>query len=181
MCARRTKAARGFTLIELVLAIVIIGISVVAIMSVFIVTAQHSADPMTRQQAQLIAEAYLDEILIKRFYDPDTNNVCPVNEGGGPNLPTDRDLYDNVCDYNTLPDTDVRDQAGTAIAALSAYGVVVAVDSSVGVSLNGVDNSVVTRVLLVTVTVNGPNNTTVALSGYRTNYECNAAGDPECK
>lgn len=173
MCAR-WKKARGFTLIEVVIAIVIVGISVTAIMSVFIVTSRHSADPMVRQQAQFIAEAYLDEILIKRFYDPDTNTVCPANEGS-------RSLYDNVCDYNTLPDTVVRDQAGAAIGALAAYTVAVAVDSSAGLSLGTIDNSGAIRVLLVTVTVNGPNNTTVVLSGYRTNYECNAPGDAECK
>jgi len=144
------------------------------VLSVFVITAQHSADPMVRQQAQMIAESYLDEILIKRFYDPDTNSVCPANEGS-------RSLYDNVCDYNTLPDTVVRDQAGNAIAALSAYNVAVSVDSGAGVTLNGVDNTGVTRVLLVTVTVTGPNATSMTLNGYRTNYECNTIGDPECK
>ncbi len=177
MCASQTRACGGFTLIEIMVAVVIVGISVIAIMSVFVVTSQHSADPMVRQQAQFIAEAYLDEILIKRFYDPDTNNVCPANEGAG-----SRSLYDNVCDYNTLPDTVVRDQAGTAITALAAYNVAVSVDGSGGVSLNGIDNTGAIRVLLVTVTVSGPNNTTVALSAYRTNYECDLVGNPaECK
>ena len=170
MRARRT----GFTLFELVIAMVIVGISLLGVLSVFTVAAQHSADPMVRQQAQYIAEAYLDEILIKRFYDPDTNRVGPANEGS-------RTLFDNVCDYNTLPDTVVRDQSGAAITALSAYSVAVTVDSSAGVALHTVNNTGATRVLLVTVTVTGPQNTVVALSGYRANYLCNTAGEPECK
>lgn len=170
MRARRA----GFTLIELIIAIVVIGISLLGVLTVFAVAARHSADPMVQQQAQLIAEAYLDEILIKRFYDPDTNTVCPANEGS-------RAIFDNVCDYNTLPDTVVRDQSGAAIAALSAYSVTVAVDSSAGVALHTVNNTGATRVLLVTVTVTGPQSTSVALSGYRTNYLCNNPGDSECK
>ena len=170
MCARRR--ARGFTLIEVIIAIVIVGISLAAVMSVFIITSQHSADPMARQQAQMIAEAYLDEILLKRFYDPDSNSVCPGPEGS-------RSAFDNVCDYNGLSQAPT-DQTGAAISALSAYNVAVTVDSG-SVDLNGVNNSGVTRVLLVTVTVTGPNNTSVTLASYRTNYECNTAGDPECK
>ena len=170
MPARRR--APGFTLIEVIIAIVIVGISLTAVMSVFIVTAQHSADPMARQQAQMIAEAYLDEILLKRFYDPDSNSVCPGPEGS-------RSAFDNVCDYNGLSQAPT-DQTGAAISALSAYNVAVTVDSG-SVDLNGVNNSGVTRVLLVTVTVTGPNNTSVTLASYRTNYECNTAGDPECK
>jgi len=171
MPARRR--APGFTLIEVIIAIVIVGISLAAVMSVFIVTSQHSADPMARQQAQMIAEAYLDEILLKRFYDPDTSTVCPGPEGS-------RSAFDNVCDYNGLSQAPT-DQTGAAISALSAYNVAVTVDSGAGVSLNGLNNTGVTRVLLVTVAVTGPNNTNVTLSGYRTNYECNTAGDPECK
>ena len=166
------RRARGFTLIEVIIAIVIVGISLAAVMSVFIITSQHSADPMARQQAQMIAEAYLDEILLKRFYDPDSNSVCPGPEGS-------RSAFDNVCDYNGLSQAPT-DQTGAAISALSAYNVAVTVDSG-SVDLNGVNNSGVTRVLLVTVTVTGPNNTSVTLASYRTNYECNTAGDPECK
>lgn len=169
--------ARGFTLIELVIAIVIVGIAVVGVMSVYLITARSGADPAVRQQAQYIAEAYLDEILLKRFYDPDTNTVCPPNEGAA-----NRSLYDNVCDYNTLPDTVVRNQAGTAVAGLAGYSVAVSVDSSAGVALHTVNNTGATRVLLVTVTVtHAATNTAIALSGYRTNYLCNTAGETECK
>jgi len=172
MYARR--AWRGFSLVELVLAIAVMGITLAAATSIFVVTTQHSADPMIQQQAQLVAESYLDEILIKRFYDPDTSNVCPAAEGGG------RSAYDNVCDYNGLSGAP-QDQFGNAIAALSDYNVQVAVDNAA--SLNGTTNADGIKVLRVDVTVTGPGGASVTLSGYRTNYECNSAAalNPECK
>lgn len=175
MSARPMRVRRGFSLVELVMAIAVLGIAVAAATTTFFNITRRSADPMILQQAQLIAEAYLDEILIKRFYDPDTLNVCPANEGL-------RSAYDNVCDYNTLPDTQVRDQQGNPIAGLAAYTVQVTV-ANTGVSLNTLNNTAPTaqiRVLLITVTVTGPGNTSVVLDGYRSNYECNTTGDPAC-
>ena len=172
MCARAARRGRGFTLVEAILAIVIVGISLASVMAVFVVTTQHSADPMAQEQAQLIAESYLDEILLKKFYDPDTSNVCPA-------AAETRANFDNVCDYNGISEAP-KDQYGSAIAGLSAFNVTVSVTHS-GVTLGSIDNASVIRVLRVDVTVTGPGNTSIALSGYRTNYECDAAGNPECK
>lgn len=175
MSARPRRGGRGFTLLELILSITIIGIAVTSVMSVFFVTTQHSADPMAQQQAQLIAEAYLDEILLKRFYDADTNNVCPA-------AVETRSTYDNVCDYQGLSQSPPKDQHEND--TVSGYSVTVTVTPT-GASLhsggNLVDNAGVIRVVLVTVTVTGPNSTSVTLNGYRTNYECNTTGDAECK
>ena len=186
MSTRPARARRGFSLVELVMAIAVAGIVLAGAVAIFATTARHSADPMIQEQAQLIAEAYLDEILIKRFYDPDTNTVCPAPEGTG------RGAYDNVCDYNNIngdggaPGEAPRNQFGIAIPGLSAYNVVVTVDSSapptVGApDLNGLNNTGAIRVLRVDVTVTGPANVGVVLTGYRTNYQCNLAGDAECK
>jgi len=175
MSARTGRRGLGFTLLELILSITIIGVAVTGVLSVVFVASRHSADPMAQQQAQLIAEAYLDEILIKRFYDPDTNNVCPV-------ATETRANFDNVCDYHNLSQTPPQDQYGNN--TVSGYSVSVTVTPT-GASLhtagNIVDNSSVIRVIQVTVTVTGPNNTSVTLNGYRTNYECNTTGDAECK
>jgi MSHA pilin protein MshD len=172
MCTERRCA--GFTLVELIVAIVIVGISIAAVASVFVVTTQHSADPMARQQAQLIAEAYLDEILLKRFWDPDTNTVCPPAEGA-------RSDYDNVCDYHSGGPQAAADQFGNVIAG---YTVQVTVVRDNLFNLNSLGNGPAgneIRLLRVDVAVTGPNNVVAELSGYRTNYECNAPADPGCK
>jgi MSHA pilin protein MshD len=167
----------GVTLIELVISIVIISIGVAGILQVMNATTSRSADPMVREQAQLIAEAYMEEILLKKFWDPQDNRVCPLPPEAS------RDLYDNVCDYSGLPDNIVRDQFGTTIPGLGSYNVAVAVTTS-GVNLNGLVNGPALdefRVLRVDVTVTGPGDAAVTLSGYRTNYNCNTSGDAGCK
>ncbi|MBV8030809.1 MAG: prepilin-type N-terminal cleavage/methylation domain-containing protein [Betaproteobacteria bacterium] len=164
----------GVSLLELILGIVVVSVALTGAMALFFVTVRGSVDPMTRQQAQLIAEAYLEEILLKKFYDPDTSTVCTSTKEGS------RSAYDNVCDYNGLVEAP-HDQFGNAIAALSSYSVSVTVTADGTVSLNGLNNASVVNVMRVDVAVTGPNNASATLSGYRTNYNCNASGDPGCK
>lgn len=154
----RTSSA-GVTLVELLIAIVIVSIALLSVMSVFVVTTQHSADPMLRVQAQILGEGYLDEILLKKFYDPTTSRVCP---GGAASH------ADFVCGYNGLAETPI-----------TGYSVSVSVTSS-GVTLGSLNNAGVIRVLQVDVTVTSPDSASTTLTGYRANYECNAAGDPGC-
>lgn len=184
-----TASQRGFSLIELIIAIMIIGASVVGVLSMMNFLAARSADPMIQEQAMLIGEAYLDEILLKPFLDPSagTANVCPAPEAGG------RSSYDNVCDYNGLTDAGApdgdgpRDQFGNPIADLGAYTVTVTVtgtgDNTVTLGPAGslINNSGVLRVLRVDVRVQGPGTMALMLTGYRTNYNCNAAGDAACE
>ena len=53
---------RGFTLIELVLFIVIVGIAVAAIGVQFSQNVQHSAEPLLRQKALAVAHGHMDAI-----------------------------------------------------------------------------------------------------------------------
>ena len=161
MSISRCTAMRGFTLIEALLAIVIVSLAIVGVLSVFVVTTQHSADPMAQVQAQIIAEGYLDEVLLKKFYDPVTNKVCPGGAGSH---------ADFVCGYNGLS------EAVPGIAGFNAAVVVV----STGVTLGSLNNTGAIRVLQVDVTVTAPDGRTLTLTGFRANYECNAPADPGC-
>ncbi|MCQ4348615.1 type II secretion system GspH family protein [Pseudomonas stutzeri] len=58
---------RGVTLVELVIAIVIVGIAAAALYSAMASITARSADPMLRQQSLMLAEACLEEILGKPF------------------------------------------------------------------------------------------------------------------
>jgi MSHA pilin protein MshD len=173
-----TERQRGFTLVELILAITIVGVALAAVATVFITTSRHSADPEVQQQAQFIAEAYLEEILRQKFFDPDEDKVCPSLEAGG------RGSFDNVCDYRKISSQAPANAFGTAIGALGQYKVTVTVTRDDSLNLNGIGNNTgagLFRVMRVDVGVAGPNNTSISLSGYRTNYNCETATDPGCK
>lgn len=179
---RRAAATRGTTLVELVIFIAVISVGLVGTLLVMNYTARHGADPMVREQALLVAESYMEEILAKRFIDPTsgTTRTCPTAEGGRTN-------YDNVCDYNGLSDTGVRDQFGNAVTGLENYNVAVVVSGGSGISLgpagNAVANTGSVRALRVdvTVTYSGDPDFSVVLTGYRTHYNCSNDSDPQCR
>ena len=177
------------TLIELIVSIVIIGAATLGVLSVMSFTTRHSADPMVQEQATLIAEAYLEEILLKPFLDPspNTTQVCPAAEVAG------RINFDNICDYNGLADVGARDQFNVPVTGLENYtvGVTVTGDGTVqlGPTTSEINNTTVVRVLRIEVRVQGPRATDFTLTGYRTNYNCNVgatagpppkAGDAAC-
>ena len=175
MCTDRRR--RGFTIVELILAITIVGVALAGVATVFVTTSRSSADAMAQQQAQFIAEAYLEEILRQQFFDPDEDKVCPSPEGS-------RSSFDSVCDYRNISNQAPANAAGSAIPTLSNYKVTVTVTRDDSTSLNGLNNNTgasLYRVMRVDVIVTGPNNTSITLSGYRTNYNCETATDPGCK
>lgn len=169
--------------------IAIVSLAVAGVLSVMTYTSRHSADPMIQQQALLIAESYMEEILLKRFTDPTsgTTNVCqlPVESGGRPS-------YDNVCDYHNLSNiAGAVDQLGNTVAGLTAYNVSVTVTGAVGdatalgPTASQVTNTGALRVLRVDVEVthDDVSDFSLRLTGYRTNYYCGATevtGDPGC-
>ncbi len=176
----------GFTLVELVMYIAIVGIGVAGILSVMTYTSRYSTDPMVQQQALLIAESYMEEILLKRFTDPGTTTqICPTPEGS-------RASYDNVCDYHNLNNNaGAVDQLGNTVAGLTAYNVSVAVTGDVGdatalgPTASQITNSSALRVLRVDVEVTHDDqpNFSLRLTGYRTNYYCDTSevtGNPGC-
>ncbi len=143
----------GTTLIELVIAIVIVSIAVSAILMVFSMNVGYSADPMIRYQAVAIAEAYLEEISLKSFADPD-----------GVDGEANRTLYDDVDDYHGLVNVGARNQFDAALAGLGDYTVSVTVTPSALPSIAAVDN------YLINVTVTHAANINFTLSAYRPNF-----------
>lgn len=147
-------ARRGFTLIELIVAITIVSIAATTLLGTLAAVSSRSADVMLQQQASAIAQAYLDEILQRWVIDP---NGTPPNTGRG--------SWDLVDQYNGLVDVGARDQFGNAVGALSAYTVrVITVQST---ALPGISAAAARR---IDVTVSRPPNVSVVVSGYRTNY-----------
>lgn len=159
----RARDRSGVTLVELVLSIVIIGVTVTGTLLAINRTVRSSADPMIVKQALAIGEAYLEEILLKDYYDPEQGagaGICPAVEAS-------RDLYDNLCDYDTLDDSGARDHEDNAIAGLEGYRVRVSVETAAA-TLGALTGD--TEVVRVDVRVTHSDVVDLTLSGYRTNF-----------
>jgi MSHA pilin protein MshD len=148
----RGRRERGATLIELTISIVVIAIAASAVLGLLSRTAGRSADAMVMSQAVAIGEAYLEEIALKAFADPD-----------GTDGETTRAAFDDVDDYNGLVDNGARDQFGVALTSLTQYQVTVTVGTST--ALTGVPQADAER---IDVRVTYPGNGVVLLTGYKT-------------
>ncbi len=138
----------GLTLIELIIAMVVISVALVGVLSVINYTTRHSADPVLRHQAIAIAEAYMEEITLKNYSDP-----------GGPSE-SGRADFDDVMDYTNLTDTGARNHNNDLILGLEGYDITVTVEDVA--DWNGVEAK------KITVTVTSPANEDISLTGYRT-------------
>jgi MSHA pilin protein MshD len=140
------------TLIEVVIAIVIVANSVGAILGVLSRNVANSADAMIVSQAVSIAEAYLEEISLKPFVDPD-----------GIDGEASRPAFDDADDYDGLLDNGAYDQFGNPIGGLSAYTVSVSVLQSAALP-----NIAAADALRIDVRVAYAPYVNYVLSGYKT-------------
>jgi MSHA pilin protein MshD len=176
--------ARGISLIELLVFIVVVGVAVTGVVSVYSQNARSSADPVVRKQALAIAESLLEEVLAKpyTYCDPDdaqadtatSSAIGPAGcattpEGMGADGVEDRyshlTPFDNVNDYHGFSMAGIRDVGGSTVAGLDGYTAAVQVEPAG--AFNGIPAG---ETLRVSVTVSGPGNASLSLSGYRTRY-----------
>lgn len=162
MFADRTRVcgARGTTLVELVVAIVIIGVGLAGVLAVLTMAVQKSADPFPMKQALAVAEGMLEEVALKAYANP---------PGGwtGASTQANRKFFDDIGDYvtptpyDTAPGGVYTVDGTTPLPGLSAYAVRVEVFDTV---LGGVPAK------RIRVTVTDPAGQAYALSTYRTGY-----------
>lgn len=192
MSAITPSNARGVTLVELIVFIVIVGVAMAGLFAAFNTITAASADPQVRKQVLAIAESLMEEVTLMPFTycDPDDDNAatatstagCAVASNNedltlGPEGSDDRysttTPFDNVSDYHNLnlpKPPGIRDITGSVVTGLENYDATVAA-SRAGTALGLADNG---AALMITVTVNGPSGVQVILEGYRTRYAPNA-------
>ncbi len=182
---RRVRAgARGLSLIELVMFIVVVSAALAGVLNVFITATAGSADPMLRRQALAIAQSILEEVQLMPFTycDPDDSNVETAASSGacaavlevvGAEAGENRfgpPQFDNVNDYHGYTMAGVVDITNTAVAGLSGYSASVSVTSATLGSIAAGSGDA----LRITVSVSGPHGTVVSLDGYRARHAPNA-------
>jgi MSHA pilin protein MshD len=141
----------GLALIEIVIAIVVIGMCGATIVGLMTSIQRRSADTLLSQQRTEIAAAYLHELTSQPWTDPD-------GVGGEA-----RGNYDNIDDYTGLNEAPT-DRAGNALANLNSYNVAVAITQP---GLGAIPNA---QTRLIRVTVTDPLGGTTSVAGFRTNH-----------
>lgn len=151
---RSPLPGRGFTLIESIVAIVVIGAGMAGLLMVFQTTMRHSADPLVMRQMTAIAEELLEEIQLKPFAT--AANAAPGNSCG-------RETYNDVLDYDGYSVTGICMIDGVAIGGLADFTVSIAVAAAALATVPAPD------ALRITISVSrGSDN--FELVGWRANY-----------
>ncbi len=114
---------RGFTILEMLVAIVVIGVGLAGVMTAFSHSSKGSADPAVRIQLQAIAEQLMEEILLKPY---------AVAANSAPTQTCGRDTYNDVSDFNGYPASascPISDVDGDPVPNLTGYTVSVSVSA----------------------------------------------------
>ena len=152
----------------------------------------RSADPLARKQAIAIAESLMQEIqqMPFTFCDPDDTNASTATNSGSCANPQNANLngptpagesrysasnpFDNVADYGgfTMPGGGCagicRIGSNASLPGLTAYTAAVAIAQAGGTApFTGMPAD---AVLKIVVTVTGPANTTIRLTGFKVRY-----------
>lgn len=122
MTSSTPSAARGFTLIEAVIALVILAAAAAGVLLVFAGPMAASADPQIRAQARALASSYMDEIVLRAFRDAEEDEkACGEDD--------DRKNYDTIWCYRQINnESPPENQFGIPIDRLSDYTVNVSID-----------------------------------------------------
>jgi MSHA pilin protein MshD len=146
-------------MVEMLMAMIIVSVGVVALLIPITSITRNSADPLVTKQMIAIAEGMLEEIELKPFATPTGGFV-------GAATCANRPQFDAIPDYNnfTTAGAGICDINGVPIAVLSSYNL------SVATVLTAEGAIPAANAYLISVTVTGPNGTSVTLSGFRTSY-----------
>jgi MSHA pilin protein MshD len=150
--ACRSTRQRGFTLLEMIIAIVVLGVGLAGVLAAFSTVGRGSADAAIAQQMLAIAEEMLEEVQLKPYTA--AANAARVD--------CERVNFNDTLDYDGYATSGrICTIDGSAIPSLAGYSVQVSVQ--VG-NLAGVGAA---RRINVTVS---RGNESITLVGWRTDY-----------
>jgi|TARA_B110001454_G_scaffold29420_1_gene28761 MSHA pilin protein MshD len=155
---------KGFSLIELVITIVVIGIALTALSSSLFSGVGRNADPLWQSKATQLSQAYLDEILAMRYQEDSPLGgglvgTCSISgeDAGESRLARN---YDDVDDYHNLVENPSFLDT-TAASNYSGYTV------SIEVQCIGPTNAAANNSKLIAITITSPTNQNLVFSVFR--------------
>lgn len=176
--------AKGFTLIEIIVGIVVLAVALVVITSALGPLYQRSADPWHQVRAAELGHSLLNEIMARSFDEQSDraggefrcnetgyqscSDFCispaTVNAGEGET----RTGFDDVDDFNELrlSDSDIVGTTGN----LALDNLYKGYQADIAVSCVGIDEQASDSVKKVTVTITTPSGEALAFSAYRSNW-----------
>lgn len=188
MAARACRPGQcGFTLIELVIFIIVVGVGVAGVLSVFNLTVFRSADPMVRKQMLSIAEALLEEVEMQPFSycDPtDANASTATSTAGcattvetlgveaGETRSSATNPFNNVSDYSGLATLNpVSDISGTH--TYTGYSATITLTAEALNTIASTSTPATMEALRITVVVSHGADS-LRLDGYRARHSPNS-------
>lgn len=186
---KRVIKQRGFTIVELVSTIVLLGFGLALFSNMLVLGLNESGNPFDDIRTTALAQAYLDEIMSRR-YDENSHpsgtptcfglgagNPCSTTANFGANMDpgeNNRSKFDDVDDYHGLDegegatDTILSDADDTARSGYDGFRVMVTVEY---VGDDPPVNKDQTDAKLITVTVITPTNPAgTEFSTYKANF-----------
>ena len=168
---------RGFTLIEMVVLIVVLGLGLTGVTLVINQTVTQAPKALVQTRAMELAQSYLDEILQTRFdqnsgqggiprCDSTDNLAQACSNTLGPESAETRAWYNDVDDYNGINDQPPLSATGASLINYADYRVQVSVGYA-GTELGLANNRAAKR---ITVTVTTPLGNVIPVSAYRVNF-----------
>ncbi|MGH1371205.1 MAG: type IV pilus modification PilV family protein [Cellvibrionaceae bacterium] len=154
------RSAAGFTLIELIVAVVVISIALMALIRVFNQAAVNSIDPVVQIRALECAQAKMDQVLARKFDENTPSGGVPAcgsaDLGAGACLGISAEAgLDDVGDFHAHTDNSL-DQCQISVTVVNA-------GTQLGLSGND-------QARRITVTVISTGGGSAVLSAYRANF-----------
>jgi MSHA pilin protein MshD len=153
------KRMSGFTLVEMIIAIVVISVGVAGVLSAFMTSVKGSGDAAVGKQLVAIADEMMEEVLLRPY---GSGATATAGNAMGCGSSASRAAFDEVGDYNGYQTTDVCDIDGVAVPGLGGYTVSVIVQSATL-------GAPAVSALRITVTA-ASRGQSIVLDGFRTGY-----------
>lgn len=149
------RSVRGFTLVEMIIAILVLGMGLAGVLVAFQQTTKGSADPLIHRQLLSVAEAYLEEVMSRPF----ASDLVASSNGCARSGLHDVDDY---ASFGTQPVCPIDSTA--TVSGLEGYTVAIAVEALPFEGLTA------TQARRVTVTASRSDGPSIVLVGWRTHY-----------